>query len=86
LEGAVSEKKSGSSARSGGISLLGLMFLIFLTLKLAGIGTVATWSWWAVTAPLWGGFALVLVVAAVGFTGLLLWGLVASIFTRRKRR
>lgn len=32
---------------------LGLVFLIFLTLKLAGIGAVATWSWWWVTAPLW---------------------------------
>ena len=27
------------------------MFLIFLTLKLCG---VIAWSWWLVTAPLWG--------------------------------
>ena len=27
-----------------------LLFLLFLTLKLTG---VITWSWWAVTAPLW---------------------------------
>ena len=33
--------------------LCGLVFLIFLFLKLAGIGVVATWSWWWVTAPLW---------------------------------
>lgn len=33
--------------------ILPAMFLIFLTLKLAEIGVVATWSWWAVTAPLW---------------------------------
>lgn len=33
-----------------------LLFLVLLTLKLTGnIG----WSWWWVTAPLWGGFALV---------------------------
>lgn len=32
------------------IGLLGMMFLIFMTLKLTG---VITWSWWAVTAPLW---------------------------------
>lgn len=27
-------------------------FLIFLGLKLAGIGIVASWSWWAVCSPL----------------------------------
>jgi fatty acid desaturase len=30
-----------------------LVFLVFLTLKLAGIGRVADWSWWWVTSPLW---------------------------------
>lgn len=46
--------------RNGGIvtysvnnSLLGLLFVIFLVLKLAGVGAVASWSWWWVTAPLW---------------------------------
>jgi len=34
-------------------SLLGLLFVIFLVLKLAGVGAVASWSWWWVTAPLW---------------------------------
>lgn len=28
------------------------LFLIFLALKLAGIGIVATWSWWTVFSPL----------------------------------
>lgn len=32
---------------------LGVVFLIFLTLKLAQVGEVADWSWWWVTAPLW---------------------------------
>lgn len=40
---------------SARIGLLGFMFLIFLTLKLLG---EITWSWWWVTAPLWGGVAL----------------------------
>jgi hypothetical protein len=35
------------------------MFLIFLTLKLTN---VITWSWWGVTAPLWGPVAFVLLV------------------------
>lgn len=39
----------------GGISLSGLTFIVFLVLKLCG---VIDWSWWWVTAPLWGPFAL----------------------------
>ena len=38
---------------TGGIGLGTLLFLIFLVMKLAGIGSVANWSWWWVTAPLW---------------------------------
>lgn len=30
-----------------------MVFIVFLILKLAEIGQVATWSWWWVTAPLW---------------------------------
>jgi uncharacterized membrane protein YciS (DUF1049 family) len=30
-----------------------MVFIVFLILKLAEIGVVATWSWWWVTAPLW---------------------------------
>lgn len=40
---------------SSGISLSGLTFIVFLVLKLCG---VIDWSWWWVTAPLWGPFAL----------------------------
>ena len=36
------------------IRFLGLLFLVFLALKLAEIGVVSTWSWWWVTAPLSG--------------------------------
>jgi hypothetical protein len=45
--------KNTSSA--SGVGLFGLMFLVFMTLKLTGH---ITWSWWWVTAPLWGGFIL----------------------------
>lgn len=38
---------------SKGIGFFTLLFIVFLVLKLAGIGEVATWSWWWVTAPLW---------------------------------
>lgn len=60
---------------SGGISFMGALFLVFLFLKLAAIGPVATWSWWWVTAPLWGGIALVIAIllGALGIAGVLMF-------------
>ncbi len=50
----MSEKTWKFSKGSGGsIGLLNLLGLIFVTLKLAGIGAVASWSWWAVLSPFW---------------------------------
>lgn len=42
-----------SNTSSGGIGITGLLFVVFLTLKIVGIEPVASWSWWAVTSPLW---------------------------------
>ena len=53
--------KSRSSSSSG-IGFFGAMFLLFLGLKLCG---VIQWSWWLVTIPLWGGLALIVIVAIV---------------------
>jgi hypothetical protein len=39
--------------KSTGLGFGTILFLIFLTLKLAGIGVVATWSWWWIFSPLW---------------------------------
>ena len=47
------------------ICLGGFVFLIFLVLKLAGIGVVATWSWWLVTCPLWIGLTIWLAVVLI---------------------
>ena len=61
-----------SKTNSNGIGIGSIVFLIFLTLKLAEIGPVAKWSWWWVTAPLWipvgliGLIALVVGVIALG--------------------
>lgn len=41
-----------------GLTFMQILFLIFLVLKLLEISIVATWSWWWITAPLWGGVAL----------------------------
>ena len=51
---------SNSSRNSGDVAFM--LFLVFLVLKLTG---VITWSWWWVTAPLWGGLALFLMVLAI---------------------
>ncbi|MFA4900876.1 MAG: hypothetical protein WC563_15265 [Brevundimonas sp.] len=50
---------NNSSSQSGGIGLAGLTFIVFLVLKLCH---VIDWSWWWVTAPLWGGLAIVLAI------------------------
>ena len=56
----------------GGLTFLQALFLVFLVLKLTGKTVVASWSWWWVTAPLWGGLAIVLVILLIGllFIGL----------------
>jgi hypothetical protein len=56
-----------------GIGLGSLVFIVLLILKLAGIGVVATWSWWWVTAPLWAPLAIVLaIIAVIGIGGLII--------------
>ena len=40
---------------TGGVGFLGLLTLVFITLKLCG---VITWSWWWVLAPMWMSFVL----------------------------
>jgi predicted Co/Zn/Cd cation transporter (cation efflux family) len=53
---------SNSNGSSGGVGLSGVLFIVFLVLKLTD---VIDWSWWWVTAPLWGPLALVLSVLVV---------------------
>jgi hypothetical protein len=53
---------NSSSSSSGGVGFFGLMFLILMTLKLTNY---IDWSWWWVTVPLWGGFALIFIVAII---------------------
>jgi len=39
-----------SESSNNGTDYAGILFIIFLVLKLIG---VITWSWWWVTSPLW---------------------------------
>lgn len=52
--------KEENKSSGGGLGILTIMFLIMFGLKLAGI---ITFSWWWVTAPLWGGVLLIIVLA-----------------------
>jgi hypothetical protein len=66
------ESKMSSKSKTASFPILGILGLIFVTLKLAEIGVVATWSWWWVLSPFWiplaiglGIFAVVVVVLVV---------------------
>jgi len=61
-----------TSSSSGGIGVLGLLGVLFVAFKLLGI---INWSWWWVTAPFWGVFALIGVIFVLGFivAGLKVW-------------
>ena len=50
-----------------GLTFLQVLFLVFLVLKLTETTVVASWSWWWVTLPLWGGFALIVAVWVIFF-------------------
>jgi len=51
-----------SESKSGSIGALGLLGIVFVTLKLTG---VINWSWWWVTVPFWGGIALGVVILLI---------------------
>ena len=54
-----------SNSKTASFPVLAILGLIFVTLKLAEIGVVATWSWWAVLSPFWVPLAIVLGIFAV---------------------
>jgi hypothetical protein len=61
-------------------SWLGLLGIVFVTLKLTG---VIDWSWWWVTLPFWFGLALAAIIGAILFIGFVI---VASADTNNKRK
>ena len=42
-----------SNSKTASFPVLAILGLIFVTLKLAGVGVVATWSWIWVLSPFW---------------------------------
>lgn len=67
---------ASSSSSSSGIGVVGLLGVVFVTLKLLGI---VHWSWWWVTAPFWGGIALALAFVALAFVVGTLAGFIAKL-------
>lgn len=51
--------------------ILGILGLIFITLKLTGH---ITWSWWWVLAPFWAPFAVIIAIAIIVFIVAMLAG------------
>jgi hypothetical protein len=60
---------SASSSGSSGIGILGLLGTVFVVLKLTGS---IDWSWWYVTLPFWGGFAILIGIVIMWFIGWLI--------------
>lgn len=58
----MSNKQQISISMGSGLTFGSVLFFIFLILKLCG---VIEWSWWWVTAPLWIGFGLTLLLIVV---------------------
>lgn len=54
------------------MGVVGWMFIVLFTMKVAEWGPVAAWSWWWVTAPLWGLAAVLVALFMIFLIGLLL--------------
>lgn len=61
---------SNTQVTTTGIGFNGALFLVFLVLKLTH---VIDWSWWWITAPLWGGAALAILFILISV--LFIWKL-----------
>lgn len=66
-----------SDSGSGGIGVIGLLGVLFVGLKL---GHVIAWSWWWVTAPFWGGFAVFAAIFMVAVFAVIIGAIGEKIF------
>ena len=69
--------KAKSNSSTGGVGVVGLLGLLFITLKLTG---QIDWSWWWVLLPFWGGLAI---AAVIGVLCLLGWALTRALTAKR---
>jgi hypothetical protein len=64
----MSDEKKVKAPIQIGTSPMFLLFLLFLGLKLTG---QIAWSWWWITAPIWGPFAAIFTFISIVFVGAL---------------
>lgn len=64
---------NNTTTSTGGIGFVGLLTIVFITLKLTGY---ITWSWWWVLSPIWISW-----VFALGF--LLIFFIIAALVSKR---
>lgn len=83
LEGSIQSQKAmdlnrtGEIMQEGGITLLGILGIVFVVLKLTH---VIAWSWWWVLLPFYGGAALVFGIFIVSLILLALLGVTTDHF------
>lgn len=53
---------TNNTSPTGGIGFMGLLTIVFITLKLTGY---ITWSWWWVLSPIWIAWAVVFAVLGI---------------------
>lgn len=66
-----------SSSSSSGIGFFGAFFLVLLVLKLT---ETISWSWWWITAPLWGSSGILLTILLSVAAHYLIWNLLKKGF------
>lgn len=58
----LTKDKMSKKESNSGTNILTVLFLVFLVFKLTEVGSVANWSWWWVTSPIWIPLAFLIVV------------------------
>lgn len=60
------------------MGVLGVLGIIFIVLKVMGLGMVAAWSWWLVLLPFYLPLIICLVVILLGLVGVSVGALFSS--------
>ncbi len=74
---------SNNNTSSGGIGFLGLLTIVFITLRLC---EVILWSWWWVLAPLWIPAAILIGVFLIVIAIKIFAMMIVALFSKCKRR
>lgn len=73
-------ESDSSSGVLGGMGLADTVFIVFLILKLI---KVIDWSWWWVTAPIWGQFAFAILGIFIYIVYRLIYNIIHKVSKRK---